>query len=419
MVIKEDAMSKEFLFTSPNRSTLDSASVTPSDVEYLSSNLTNLAVVAEDYKRFEANLESNIGSIGIGTDYSKNSPANPFQNVFPLVDWLLSTPASRQMQTAMNNGSWSCQKKEDGKYYIQLPWIYGTTLPTSTQGECCWVPLDLAKCGSEAPLALLCLKDEEAIMDNLVNQTRKFKSNDMINYFMREGETVKEARVRMAKVSMAYFTAINIILGTMDTGTATLKPFHGLQEVMESSSVIKIAGTNILAAFESVACRLAALGQGDYVFACHPLIYEAIKKAVVPGKYNGELPDGWTKDANGNVKYEGYGFISDKLMPIDLTKGVGDVWVLEGNVVGAVLGTKMQPTEEFQRHTFAPTDKPENGCASECDYYYNFGTTFNTNANKLMVLSDIPMNANCVANALDGLDYVLKPQTIVPINKGE
>ena len=96
-------------------------------------------------------------------------------------------------------------------------------------------------------------------MDSLVNETRKIKANDMVCYFQREGETIKEAQKRMDLISMAYFTAINVILGTMATGTATLKPFHGLLEVMEDKAVIKIVGTNVLSAFDSVALRLASI----------------------------------------------------------------------------------------------------------------------------------------------------------------
>lgn len=417
----------DLLFTNPDNTLLEKMAVTPGMVERLSSNIEDLTTFSKaylDYEQARQNLaasatKSNVGTVGIGTDYSDNSPANPFQNVFPLVSWLMATPASRKMQNAMNRGAWSLSKKEDGKFYIQLPFTYGTTEPKSTQGECCWVPLDLAKCGSNAPLALLCLKSCEPIMDNLVNETRKIKSNDMICYFQREGETIKDAQKRMDLISMAYFTAINVILGTMATGTATLKPFHGLLEVMEDKAVIKIAGANVLSAFDSVGLRLAALGDGDYKFACHPLVLEGIKSVIVPGKFNGEYPDGWTKSENGEIAFKGHGFVADKLVPCDITAGTGDVWVLEGNTVGLVMGTTFQPSEKFQRHTFGATDNPSEGCGTHCDYYYNFGCAFGTDANRLMVIQGIPMSAATLGDALNGLDLVLKPTTIVPINIGE
>lgn len=417
----------DLLFTNPDNTLLEKMAVTPGMVERLSSNIEDLTTFSKaylDYEQARQNLaasatKSNVGTVGIETDYSDNSPANPFQNVFPLVSWLMATPASRKMQNAMNRGAWSLSKKEDGKFYIQLPFTYGTTEPKSTQGECCWVPLDLAKCGSNAPLALLCLKSCEPIMDNLVNETRKIKSNDMICYFQREGETIKDAQKRMDLISMAYFTAINVILGTMTTGTATLKPFHGLLEVMEDKAVIKIAGANVLSAFDSVGLRLAALGDGDYKFACHPLVLEGIKSVIVPGKFNGEYPDGWTKSENGEITFKGHGFVADKLVPCDITAGTGDVWVLEGNTVGLVMGTTFQPSEKFQRHTFGATDNPSEGCGTHCDYYYNFGCAFGTDANRLMVIQGIPMSAATLGDALNGLDLVLKPTTIVPINIGE
>lgn len=417
----------DLLFTNPDNTLLEKMAVTPGMVERLSSNIEDLTTFSKaylDYEQARQNLaasatKSNVGTVGIGTDYSDNSPANPFQNVFPLVSWLMATPASRKMQNAMNRGAWSLSKKEDGKFYIQLPFTYGTTEPKSTQGECCWVPLDLAKCGSNAPLALLCLKSCEPIMDNLVNETRKIKSNDMICYFQREGETIKDAQKRMDLISMAYFTAINVILGTMTTGTATLKPFHGLLEVMEDKAVIKIAGANVLSAFDSVGLRLAALGDGDYKFACHPLVLEGIKSVIVPGKFNGEYPDGWTKSENGEITFKGHGFVADKLVPCDITAGTGDVWVLEGNTVGLVMGTTFQPSEKFQRHTFGATDNPSEGCGTHCDYYYNFGCAFGTDANRLMVIQGIPMSAATLGDTLNGLDLVLKPTTIVPINIGE
>lgn len=417
----------DLLFTNPDNTLLEKMAVTPGMVERLSSNIEDLTTFSKaylDYEQARQNLaasatKSNVGTVDIGTDYSDNSPANPFQNVFPLVSWLMATPASRKMQNAMNRGAWSLSKKEDGKFYIQLPFTYGTTEPKSTQGECCWVPLDLAKCGSNAPLALLCLKSCEPIMDNLVNETRKIKSNDMICYFQREGETIKDAQKRMDLISMAYFTAINVILGTMATGTTTLKPFHGLLEVMEDKAVIKIAGANVLSAFDSVGLRLAALGDGDYKFACHPLVLEGIKSVIVPGKFNGEYPDGWTKSENGEITFKGHGFVADKLVPCDITAGTGDVWVLEGNTVGLVMGTTFQPSEKFQRHTFGATDNPSEGCGTHCDYYYNFGCAFGTDANRLMVIQGIPMSAATLGDALNGLDLVLKPTTIVPINIGE
>jgi hypothetical protein len=364
---------------------------------------------------------SNIGEIGMAPDFSQNQLANDFQNRFPLLDWLFGTPRSTQVQRAFNNGSAQIHRSTDKKLNIVLPWEVGTTLPEDTNNECCWTPLDIQKCGSEVPLMLLCLKDCDKILENLVWSTKRFGSNDLTGYFARQGETVKEARDRMARLSMAYFTSYNIINGTSTTGTTVLKPFHGLLEVMEDKSVIKILGSNILAAFDSLGCRLSVVGGTtsayDIVFAVHPLTYLAIKEVIVPGKFNGELPANWTKDANGNVMFMGHRFIEDKTVPVDVTKGVGDVWVIDGGSTGVVMGTDLIPSESFIRRTVATTDTPSDGCATECTFYYNFGAVFNTNPNRMAVITDIPLSANCLGATLNGLDSLITPQTIVPINK--
>lgn len=110
----------DLVFTNPDNTLLEKMAVTPGMVERLSSNIEDLTSFSRayiDYEKARQNLatnasKSNAGTIGIGTDYSDNSPANPFQNVFPLVSWLMNTPASRKMQGAMNRGAWSVTKKK-------------------------------------------------------------------------------------------------------------------------------------------------------------------------------------------------------------------------------------------------------------------------------------------------------------------
>ena len=58
---------------------------------------------------------SNIGAIGMAPDFSQNQLANDFQNRFPLVQWLLSTSRSRQIQTAFNNGSAQIHRDSSGE----------------------------------------------------------------------------------------------------------------------------------------------------------------------------------------------------------------------------------------------------------------------------------------------------------------
>lgn len=219
----------------------------------------------------------------------------------------------------------------------------------------------------------------------------------------------------MARLSMAWFTAHNIILGTTDTGTAVLKPFHGLMEVMEDPAVIKVAGTNILAAFDMLACRYAVLGEGDIVYAVHPMTYLAIKREIVPGK-NGMLPEGWTKSGD-DVLFHGHRFIADKTVPVDAENGTGEIWQLDGSAVGAFMATTLQPGEDFQRHTFTVTNNQSEGCAGECDYYYNFGLAFTTDPTKLAVITDVPLSTNCTGAHMLGTEHLYQPETIVPIVK--
>lgn len=359
---------------------------------------------------------SNIGEIGIAIDYSNNNPANEFQNRFPLVDWLLSTPQARMAQGAHDSGRAQIIKDKDGVFQMLVPFKYGTTLPESTANECCWIPLNLAKCGDYVPFKLLCLKDCYPILEKLIYDKKRFQSNDLINYFQREGETVNQARERMAKESMAWFTAHTIILGTQNTSTNILKPFHGLLEVLEGADVLAMTGTNILSTFEQLGCRFAVMGDtSNVVFAVHPLTYEAIARQVVKGQF-GDYPEGWTRNGD-EISYKGHRFIKDKMVPVDLTKATGEMWVLDGNFLGGVTGTGLIPSDNFTREQFTSTNNPEDGCASECKFYYNYGTVFTTDPNHLAVVSDIPLGANCVGETLNGLDLIIQPQTIVPINK--
>lgn len=363
----------------------------------------------------ELSKYSNIGEVGVNPiDFSDNYPANEFQNSFPLVEWLMNTPVSRSSQSAMDRGEFRPFKGTDGKWHVLTPVKWGTTPPEDTTGECCWVPFDLTKCMDEAIISFLCLKDCYPELDRLIGEKARFQANDMTNFFQRQGENYNEARRRMAEISMAWYTAHNIILGTLDTETPVLKPFHGLLDVMQGADVIKIGGQDIVSAFESVSCREALLSDADYFFACHPLVYEGIKTVIREGQY-GELPEGWTR-VNGQLYFNGHGFIVDKMIPVDLEQGTGDIWVLDRNTLGVVLGTGLVPSENFRKEGTTFSNTREDGCAVECMYYYNYGTVFAVDTNKLAVIQNAPIGTNCLGSALNGLDLLIQPETIVPIN---
>ena len=365
-------------------------------------------IVADEQKKLQ-----NIGDIGIAVDHSNASLRNELQNDFPLANWLLSTPASARLRG--RSGLAFPHKDENGEWTMLLPTTVGTLPPADTSGACCWLPFDIAKCNGSVILKLLCLKDCESIFDTLVNMNRTPSGGDLTSFFQRPGETVKAARDRMARWSMAFFTARNIILGVSDAGTDVLKPFHGLLEVMENDAVINIDGSSILGAFDALWCRAKLLGSDNFAIAVHPLTYEGIAMAVQPGRF-GQLPNGWVKTGD-TLTFHGMQFIQDKLVPYDPDTNTGEAWVLDGNAVGAYMGTTLLPTEEFAvRNQVTTTNDPAQGCAAICDYWYNYGATFNTDANRLALITNIPGSASCSGNALQGLEGLINPDTLVPMD---
>lgn len=374
------------------------------------------AVDVNALSEFVTNLSSNIGGVGIAPDYSNNQLRNPVTDPFPLVTWLRQTALSAQIRNGASRGLAAIHQDADGNWVLMLPYTVGTKEPTATPNACCWVPLDIAKCGDEVPIRMLCLKDCDNILPNLINAGRRAGSNDLIGYFMRPGESVRQARRRMARTSMAYFTARNMILGLTTAETGFLKPFHGLLEVMEDVTVPHFLGTDILATFARLGCRLSILGGSNYIFAANPIMINTIAEAVQPGQFN-TLPTGWTKSADGSVSFMGIRFLADKSIPVDLENGTGEIWLLNGNFVGAYMGTDLTVTNnDFIREGFTSTDDPNNGCASECTYYYNYGTVFKTNPNYLAVIQDVPISANCAGEALVGIDHLITPDTLVPMD---
>lgn len=357
---------------------------------------------------------ANVDEVVYPVDYSDNSLVTRMQTEFPLVNWILNTESARAMQAKYNSGNAPIlPKDENGLYKIQMPFSVWTTPPEDTTGECCWVPMGLDVSGGTVPIYMVCLKYCQQILDEFISKHRRFGSNDLINAFQREGETVSQAQERMNRLSMAWFTAHTIVLGTPDTTTPVLKPFHGLMSVMEQKDVLKLAGAQILAAFDSLKCRMVQLEQNDFTFFAHPLTIEAIKGELVEGK-NGKLPEGWRKSDNGDIWFNGHAFIGDKMIPIDLTAGTGEVWMLDGKTCGGFMATTLSPSDEFVRETFDDNNKPADGCAGGCKYYYNYGTTWCSNPNTIAVITDIPLSANCTGGILNGLDNIIIPNTIVP-----
>ena len=372
--------------------TLDAVSIKPNELVKLSSNIDEI-------------LYDCAGMDGA-------TLKNEMVDRFPLAMWLMSTALSRSMRARTSRGLTNFHKNSDGKWVMDVPKSIWTDFPTDTKNDCCWVPFDFAKCGTDVPVNLLCLKDCDNILDNLVNEYRHISSQEAVPGLSSAGQTVKELKTKIAKLSMAFFTAHNIVLGLDNTYTDTLKPFHGLLQLINNDAVIKMDGTNILAAFDSLGCRLAVMGgAGDRVFALNDILYNSLLEVIVPDQ-NGRLPRGWTREGD-TLKFRGIGFLRDKMVPVDMADGTGEIWMLDGDAVGVHMGTNLIPEASFIRSSGEYGGATTDSCGNECDYYYNFGAAFNNNANKLAVIADVPISDNCFSGLM-GIAGLITPETLIP-----
>lgn len=333
-------------------------------------------------------------------------------NNFPLVAWLLSTQLSSYVRANMWREGRCMMFKDEGKWTLKVPGAIWSVPATSSAEECCFVPFEFDKCAGTVPMNLLCLKDCESIEDELVGLNMRTRPVEGLAY---EGETEDQVRRRIARLSFAFYQAYNAIYGHDDTfvegdGTSVpLKPFHGLAQIMDNAAVAAIEGGDILTAFESVGCRANLIG-GSYVVAVNPIILNSIKAAVRPDQF-GRYPAGWSV-VGDSIRFNGMRFIEDKLVPVDWEDATGEAWILSGDSVGLYMMDNIFATDRFIRRQ-ENVETLANGCASKCDYYYNFGAAFNSNAAKLMKVVDIPITGAC-ASGIGDLTNLLTPNTLVP-----
>lgn len=333
---------------------------------------------------------------------------NALQDEYPLAVWLMGTRFSNILRD-MESDPQRFHKGAEGEaqWVMDVPGTVYTLAPANSGDDCCWTIPDFAKCAGSVPMAFVCLKDCDNIFDSLVYDKLRINSKASLERFAREGETLAQVENRIRHLWMAFYTMHTLILGTMNTSDNIVKPFHGLLEVLQNDAVISISGANPLAAFDSIACRLAVLGGSDWVFAVNPLIYRSIE-ALIKRDERGEYPDGWSRE-NGRLRFNGIGFIDDKLVPVDMETMTGDVWLIDGSATGAYLAYDLG--REAERETFTEETKA-NGCGTECHFLYNFGTVANNNANRLMVISGVPVSSACTAIA--DLAALINPTTLVP-----
>ena len=335
---------------------------------------------------------------------------NELQRYSELATWLLDTPFARMMRRRSTDPQKFHRGTEEGvEWEMEVPGTVWTLDPQNSSAECCWTIPDFAKCAGKVPLNFVCLKDCDSIFDKMVFDRLRINQKSRLEGFAREGETINEVENRIRHLWMGFYTLHTVILGTTATSDNITKPFHGLLEVLQNDAVISMSGANILGAFDSIGCRLDVLGGDGWVFATHPLIYRSIE-AVVVADERGNYPAGWSKQ-NGRLRFHGIGFIDDKLVPVDMDNMTGEIWLLDGSAVGAFLayniGNELEIRDDFTEKTL------EEGCAQLCTYLYNFGTVANNNANRLMIVSGVPVSSACTEIA--DLASLINPTTLVPV----
>lgn len=334
---------------------------------------------------------------------------NELQRYSEFATWLLDTPFARMMRRRSTDPQKFHRGTEEGvEWEMDVPGTVYTLEPSNAGADCCWTVPDFAKCAGKAPLNFVCLKDCDKIFDYMV--LNRLRINDRVDLegFARSGETVADVENRIRHLWMAFYTLHTVVLGTTATSDNITKPFHGFLEVLQNDAVISISGANILGAFDSIGCRLDVLGGSNWVFVTNPLIYRSLE-AVVVADERGNYPAGWSR-VNGRLRFHDIGFIDDKLVPVDMENMTGDIWLASGDSVGAFLayniGSELEIRDDFTEQT------KENGCGQFCTYLYNFGTVANNNANRLMVISNVPVSSACTE--IGDLAALINPTTLVP-----
>ena len=362
------------------------------DIRYLASNFTD---VIPD-------------CCGTGLD-----AATALMNRHPVLNWILNSELTNRVRQEMNDRGAQCVLVPDDSngYKIKVPGKFWSLDPVTDDEVCCFPPMDFAKCAGEVPVQRICVKDCDSVDHEMLGKFFRLDRN--YGEVAVAGEDYNETRRRIARLSMAFYMARNMMLGTTAASAPGLKAFHGLLEVMSNPAVVAVPGGNILSAFATIACRVYAIG-GDfanYAIAVNPITYQSILAVVRPGA-NGELPDGWARNGD-EVTFHGAAVIPDRFVPFDMTNGTGEAWFLASDAVGGWMATDLLPSDDFTKRGAFTEDTPANGCGAECVYYYNYGAVFNNNAARLARIVNIPASAYCAAGTAD-LGALINPTTLIP-----
>lgn len=334
---------------------------------------------------------------------------NALEDRYPLVAWLLNTPFARLLRSRSTDPQkFHRSADENVEWEMEVPGTIWTLEPSNEGTDCCWTMPDFAKCSSVVPMYMLCLKDCDKIFDQMIMERLRINERTDLAGIARSGDTLDEVNHRLRIMWFAFYLAHTAIHGTSTTSDNITKPFHGLLEVLQNDAVISISGANVLAAFASMGCRLDVLGGSDYIFATNPLIYRSLLNVIVADDA-GRYPAGWTRSGD-TIRFHGIGFLQDKLVPVDMAAGTGDIWLLSGDAVGLFFGYNLNSPytirNDFTEQTL------ENGCGQVCTYLYNFGTVASNNANRLMIVSDVPISSACTEIA--DLAALINPTTLIP-----
>ena len=371
------------------RLTLDRRAVSPEELQKLSTNFIDIISDCEGIEDF--------------------SVRNELQDYYPLASWLMNTSLARLIRERSRDPQKFHKSEEGVDWEMDLPGAVWTLAPSNSGDDCCWTMPDFAKCSTSVPLFLLCLKDCDKIFDKLVMERLQINSATDLAGIARSGESVERVNERLRIMWFAFYLAHTMVLGTSTTSDNITKPFHGLYEVLQNNAVVSIDGTNPLAAFRSIGCRLDVLGGlSGFTFWANPLIRASIREMIVPDE-SGRYPTDWSRNGD-EIYFKGIPVREDKLVPVDMTNGTGDVWLLAGDAVGAFFAYNLNDPyiveDDFTEETKA------NGCAQLCTYLYNFGTVASNNANRLMVISGVPISNACTEIA--DLAGLINPQTLIP-----
>lgn len=368
--------------------------------------LDNIAV---DVKTLASNFTDVIPECcGTGLD-----EATELMNRHPVLNWILNSELTNRVRREIADRGLQCVLVPDTNnvYQLKVPGMFWSLDPNTDEDACCFPPMDFAKCASEVPVTRMCVKDCDTIDHELLG--RFMRLDRSYGDVARRGENYNETRRRIAMLSMAFYMARNMMLGTTAATSPGLKAFHGLLEVMNNPAVVPVPGANTLSAFQVIACRIDAYG-GDfrnYIIAVNPIIHNTLLGLVVRGQ-NGEYPAGWTRNGD-EISFRGARVVADRFVPFNMTTNTGEAWFLASDAVGGWMATDLLVSNDFIKRGAYTEEAPADGCGSECVYYYNYGAVFNNNSSRLARIVDIPVSAHCAAGTGD-LGSLINPTTLIP-----